>query len=144
MSYIQSHQCYEVTVKDHFNLTEFFAFCIEDLRDAELEDDKEWIELNNYDDDDVLESFKTITTYNSKSHLISLQYDSEDNTGLDFSSYLFLQSQLEYVMKYQYGIEIWTNDNSREGYSSGVNYCSKNGKSYDQDSVLELLNSLIP
>lgn len=144
MSYIQSHQRYEVTVKEHFNLQEFFEFCIENLRDAEIEDDKEWVELNNHDNDDVLESFKNITTYNSNTYLISLEYDSEDNTGLDYSSYSFLQLQLDFVMRYQYGIEIWTNDNSREGYSSGVNYCAKNGKSYDQDSVLELLNSLIP
>jgi hypothetical protein len=142
MSYIQSHQLYEVTVKDHFNLQEFFGFCIENLREAETDDDKAWMELNSYDDDDVLASFENITTYNSESHLISLQYDSGDNTGVDYGAYLFLQSQLDFVMKYKYGIEIWTCDDSREGYSSGVNYCAKNGVSYDQDSVLDLLNGL--
>ena len=143
MSNIQSNQRYEVTVKDHFNLQEFFEFCIDNLRDAEIDDDKEWVELNSYDDDDVLASFEYIKTYSSESQLIALEYDSEDNTGLDYSAYMFLQSQLDFVMKYKYGIEIWTCNDSREGYSSGVNYCAKKGKSYDQDSVLDLLNAVL-
>ena len=142
MSYIQSHQSYEITVNDNFDLGQFFAFCIENLRDAEIDEDKEWTELNHYDNEDVLASFENITTYNSESQLLSLQHDSEDNNVVDYAAYGFLQSQLNFVMKYQYGIEIWTFNDLCYGCSSGVNYCSKNGKSYDQDSVLEMLNNI--
>lgn len=37
MSYIQSNQRFEVTVNDHFDLDQFFAFCIENLYDKFVE-----------------------------------------------------------------------------------------------------------